>query len=129
MSPITDFELNKLTEIIIGVAISIHKTLGPGFAEKVYQRVMYLELRRNGLKIEREYKIIISWNNNIIGYHVVDFLVNNLVIVEIKATSETQDIHKYQLLSYLKAANKHLGLLLNFGSGVLGIKRVINELK
>jgi GxxExxY protein len=123
-----EFNLNKLTEKIIGIAIDIHKELGPGFAEKVYQRIMYLELKRNSLGIEREYKITVHWNKNIVGYHVVDFLINNSIIVEIKATAETQEIHKYQLLSYLKAADKRLGLLLNFGSGTLGIKRVVNKL-
>lgn len=125
----TELELNDLTQKVIGIAINIHKQLGAGFAEKIYQRVMYLELKRSGLKIEREYKITVYWNKNIIGYHIVDFLINQDLIVEIKATGETQDIHKYQLLSYLKAANKSLGLLLNFGSGVLGIKRVINSPK
>jgi GxxExxY protein len=117
-----------LTDKIIGIAISIHKKLGAGFAEKIYQRVMYLELKKSGLRLEREYKITVYWNKNIVGYHLVDFLIDNTVIVEIKATGETQEIHKYQLLSYLKAANKHLGLLLNFGSGTLGIKRVVNKL-
>lgn len=124
----TDSELNQLTDKIIGIAISIHKKLGAGFAEKIYQRVMYLELKKSGLRLEREYKITVYWNKNIVGYHLVDFLIDNTVIVEIKATGETQEIHKYQLLSYLKAANKHLGLLLNFGSGTLGIKRVVNKL-
>lgn len=124
----TDSELNQLTDKIIGIAISIHKKLGAGFAEKIYQRVIYLELKKSGLRLEREYKITVYWNKNIVGYHLVDFLIDNTVIVEIKATGETQEIHKYQLLSYLKAANKHLGLLLNFGSGTLGIKRVVNKL-
>ena len=62
------------------------------------------------------------------GYHIVDFIVGDEIVVEIKATGETQEIHKSQLLSYLKAANKRLGLLLNFGSPTLGIKRVVNNL-
>lgn len=128
MVPITDSSLNQVTDQIIGVAIDIHKQLGSGYAEKIYQRVMYLELKKTKLKFEREYKIIVTWNNAIVGYHLVDFLISNQVIVELKATAETQQIHKYQLLSYLKAANKQLGLLLNFGSPILGIKRVVNRL-
>lgn len=128
MSPITDSKLNQLTDQIIGIAIQVHKQVGPGFAEKIYQRVMYLELKKGGLDIDREYKITVRWNKSIVGYHIVDFLINNEVIVEIKATAETQEFHKYQLLSYLKAADKHLGLLLNFGSPTLGIKRVVNKL-
>lgn len=102
--------------------------MGAGFAEKVYQRVLYLELKKTDLKVQREYKIHIRWNKALIGYHIVDFMINYQVIVELKATGETQDLHKYQLLSYLKAADKRLGLLLNFGSPTLGIKRVVNGL-
>lgn len=121
--------VDKLTEQIIGIAINIHKQLGPGFAEKVYQRVLYLELKKTNLDVEREHKIIIKWNKALIGYHIVDFKINNRIIVEIKATGETQDLHKYQLLSYLKAANRQLGLLLNFGTPTLGIKRIVNGFK
>lgn len=128
MTKLTDSKLNQLTDQIIGIAIKVHKQLGPGFAEKVYQRVMYLELKKNGLNVKREYKITVYWNKAVVGYHVVDFLINNEVIVEIKATAETQEFHKYQLLSYLKAADKRLGLLLNFGTPTLGIKRVVNKL-
>lgn len=120
-------DLEVLTNKVIGVAIDVHKQLGPGFAEKVYQRALYIELKRNHLVIEREYKIQLTWNHINIGYQVVDFLIEGELILELKATGETQDIHKWQLLSYLKAGNKRLGLLLNFGSKLLGIKRVINS--
>lgn len=119
-------DINKLTEQIIGIAIGIHKQLGAGFVEKVYQRILYLELKKTNLDIQREYKITIKWNKALIGYHIVDFMINDQVIIEIKATGETLDLHKYQLLSYLKASGKHLGLLLNFGTPTLGIKRVVN---
>ena len=124
----TTDDLNKLTERVIGIAISVHKQLGPGLAEKIYQRVLYLELKKAGISFERECKIVVKWGKVIVGYHIVDFKINNILIVEIKATGETQELHKYQLLSYLKAANKPLGLLLNFGTTVLGIKRVVNNL-
>lgn len=122
-------DLNKLTERIIGIAIAIHKKLGPGLAEKIYQRIMYLELKNTDIKFERECKIIVKWGRVIVGYHLVDFKIEDTLIIEIKATGETLDLHKYQLLSYLKAANKPLGLLLNFGAPTLGIKRVVNNLK
>ena len=121
-------ELNKLTEQVIGTAIRVHKQLGPGLAEKISQRVMYLELKKTKLRFEREFKIVVRWSKAIVGYHIVDFIINDILIIEIKATGETQELHKYQLLSYLKAADKPLGLLLNFGSPVLGIKRVVNNL-
>lgn len=120
--------LNKVTEKVIGIAIDVHKQLGPGLVEKIYQRILYLELKKSGLKFEREYKITVMWNGVIVGYHVADFKIENMLIIELKATGETQELHKYQLLSYLKAAKKPLGLLLNFGSPTLGIKRVINNL-
>ena len=119
-------DLNKLTEQVIGIAIGVHKQLGPGLAEKIYQRVLYLELKKTSLEFERECKIVVRWGRVIVGYHIVDFKINDVLIVEIKATGEIQELHKYQLLSYLKAANKPLGLLLNFGSPTLGIKRIIN---
>lgn len=124
----TTSDLNKLTEQVIGIAIGVHKQLGPGLAEKIYQRVLYLELKKSGLKFERECKIVVKWGNAVVGYHVVDFKIDDILIVEIKATGETQELHKYQLLSYLKAAKKPLGLLLNFGTPILGIKRVVNNL-
>jgi len=85
-------------------------------------------LKKANLKFERERKVTVSWGKVIVGYHIVDFLINDILIVEIKATGETQELHKYQLLSYLKAADKPLGLLLNFGSPTLGIKRAVNNL-
>lgn len=121
-------DLNKLTEQVIGIAIGVHKQLGPGMAEKIYQRVLYLELKKSNLEFERECKIVVKWGKVIVGYHIVDFKINDILIVEIKATGETQELHKYQLLSYLKAANKPLGLLLNFGAPTLGIKRMVNNL-
>ncbi len=125
---LTKPQIEQLAKHIIGIAIEVHKKLGPGFAEKIYQRILYLEFKRRGLKFERECKITVVWNKSVVGYHIVDFIVGDEIIVEIKATGETQEIHKYQLLSYLKAANKRLGLLLNFGSPILGIKRVVNNL-
>ena len=121
-------ELEELANKTIGIAISIHRQLGPGFAEKIYQRVLYLELKKQKIPLNREHKITVYWNKTVVGYHVIDFLIAEELLVELKATGETQDIHKSQLLSYLKAADKRLGLLLNFGSPVLGIKRVVNKL-
>lgn len=89
---------------------------------------MFINNLAPALKFERECKIVVKWGRVVVGYHIVDFKINDILIVEIKATGEIQELHKYQLLSYLKAANKPLGLLLNFGSPVLGIKRVVNNL-
>lgn len=117
---------SQLTDKIIGVAISIHKDLKSGFVEKIYQRALYLGLKNIRLKVEREKKVSLRYKRANIGYGQPDFIINNKVVVEIKATSEIKDIHKSQLLSYLKLTNKKVGLILNFGKPVLEIKRVIN---
>lgn len=121
-------DINNLTKLVIGIAIGVHRRLGPGMDEKIYQRVLYLELKKNDIEFERECKIVVRWGKVVVGYHIVDFIINDTLILEIKATGETQELHKYQLLSYLKAANKPIGLLLNFGAPILGIKRVVNNL-
>ena len=117
---------SELTDKIIGAAISVHKELKSGFVEKIYQRALYLELKNAGLKVEREKKINLRYKKANIGYGQPDFIVNDKVVIEIKATSEIMDIHKSQLLSYLKLSNKKVGLILNFGKSVLDIKRIVN---
>ena len=114
-----------LTGKIIKIAIDIHKTLGPGFVEKVYQRAMYLDLKRSPLKFEREKEIEIRYKNIKLGYEKVDFIIEGKVILELKTVSEIQEIHKAQMLSYLKASNCKIGLILNFAKPILEIKRVI----
>lgn len=116
---------SNLTKTIIGVAIDIHKQLGPGFIEKIYQRAMYLEMKRRKIDFEREKKIEIYYNNANLGFEKVDFLIDNKVIVELKSVSDINDIHCAQLISYLKAANKKIGLILNFAKDKLEIKRII----
>lgn len=120
-------ELNQLSNKIIGVAIEIHKVIGPGFIEKIYQRILEIELKKVELKTEREKRIIIKWQDEQIGYQIIDFLIENQIILEIKVTSELNQLHQAQLLSYLKATDKKLGLLLNFGESILIPKRVVND--
>ena len=114
-----------LTGQVIGIAIKVHKNLGPGFVEKVYQRALYLEFKRAGLKFEREKKIAITYNSANLGYFEVDFVVDNRVILELKATQEIGDIHMAQIISYLKAAEIKVGLILNFANRSLEWKRVV----
>lgn len=117
---------SELTDKIIRVAISVHKSLKAGFVEKVYQRALYLELKNEGLKVEREKKINLSYKKANIGYGQPDFIIDDKVVIEVKAVSGIKDIHKSQLLSYLKLTNKRVGLILNFGKPVLEIKRIVN---
>lgn len=119
-----DYPHSQLTQQIIGIAIRIHKQLGPGFREKYYQRAMYLELQNSKLKFNREVKIGIPYGKINLGYHILDFVVDRKVVVELKSMKELTDIEIGQLSTYLRLANCQIGLLLNFGKTKLEIKRV-----
>ena len=115
---------SKLTEQIIGIAIKVHKEIGPGFREKYYQRAMYLELQKTILKFEREKKIRIPYGNVTLGYHIIDLIVENKVVVELKSMKKLTEVEVGQLTSYLKLAKCEIGLILNFGQPKIEIKRV-----
>lgn len=115
---------SKITEQIIGIAIKIHRELGPGFREKYYQRAMYLELQKTNLKFVHEKKIRIHYGKITLGYHIVDFVIEDKVIVELKSMKELTDVEAGQLTTYLKLAGYKVGLLLNFGQSTLEIKRI-----
>ena len=123
-------ELNRLTEKIIGVAIDVHRELGPGLLESVYQRCLAIALREAGLNVEEERPVPICFRGQRIsddGYRL-DMLVEDTVILEIKSVAALTDVFKKQLLTYLKLTGKPIGLLINFNEVVLknGIKRIIN---
>lgn len=125
----TDLELGKLNEItkrIIGIAIKVHKTLGSGFIEKIYEKAINYELSRNGLGYQNQKIIKVQYENLLLGNQRIDFLIENEIIVEIKSVSEINQIHSAQMLSYLKSIHKKIGLILNFAKPTLEIKRVIN---
>ncbi len=121
---------NEITEIIIKCAIKVHKTLGPGLLEKVYQECLYYELINEGLKVEKEKALPVIYNEVELecGFRI-DLLVEDEVIVEIKAIESFQNIHLAQILTYLKLSGCEIGLLLNFNVTHLknGIKRVANN--
>ena len=120
---------NELSEIIIECAIKVHKTLGPGLLESVYEKVLAYELKKKDLKVECQVSMPITYENITFneGFRV-DMIVNNSVIVELKSINEFDPVHFKQILTYLKLADKKLGLLINFNKELLkdGIKRVIN---
>lgn len=123
-------DLNKMTEKIIGVAIDVHRELGPGLLESVYQRCLAIALREAGLKVEEERPAPICFRGQRIsddGYRL-DMLVDDVVILELKSVAALADVFKKQLLTYLKLTGKPIGLLINFNEVVLknGIKRIIN---
>ena len=120
-------ELNKITERIIGIAFDIHKLLGPGFNEKVYAQALKEEFSRNKVKNEKEKNIKVEYKDRLIGEQRIDFLVENEVILELKAVEYIGKIHLAQMLSYLKILDKRIGLILNFANTKLEIKRVVNK--
>lgn len=124
----TNTVLEKLANQIIGIAISVHKELGAGFPEKIYQRALYLEFKHSKVTMEREKKLEVRWRKVLLGYQIVDFVIDKSFLIEIKAVSEIIDAHIAQMVSYLKAADLKLGLILNFGRPTLEIKRVVNNL-
>jgi GxxExxY protein len=125
-------DLNRLSSQIIKAAIAVHKELGPGLLESVYQNCMVMELERHGLHVQRELPVEISFRGQKVhdeGFRI-DLLVEEIIVVELKSVEELRDVHKKQLLTYLRLAKKPLGLLINFNVTLLkdGITRIINTL-
>ncbi len=116
-----------LTHKIIGCAMEVHKTLGNGFQEVIYQRALAIEMRTQGLDFEREKEIPIFYKGQDIGTRRVDFFVENKIMVELKAIIQLEDVHLAQAMNYLEAYNMEIGLLINFGAKSLQFKRVHNN--
>ena len=108
---------------IIGLAMKVHSTLGPGFLESVYQNALIWELRKAGLKAEAERPISVRYNGQIAGAFTADLLVNNCVIIELKASQSLAKAYEVQLVNYLTATGFDEGLLLNFGAERLEFKK------
>lgn len=119
------YDFDDATGDIIGCALEVHRTLGPGFREIVYQRALAMELEAAGLEFSREVKIPIFYKDRQIDTRRADFLIED-VMVEIKAKSQMAPEDYVQALNYVKASGFKLGLLLNFGAGRLQIKRLVN---
>jgi len=124
-------DLNHISSQIIKAAINVHKELGPGLLESVYQRCMILELKRMGISVRSEVPVPIIFRGEKVhddGFRL-DLLVEDVIIVELKSVENIQDLHKKQLLTYLRLTKKPLGLLLNFNEIVLkdGITRIVNS--
>ncbi|WP_246560395.1 GxxExxY protein [Geobacter grbiciae] len=118
-------EFEDLSREIIGAGIEVHKTLGPGFLESVYEEAFKLELGRREIPSEAQKQILIEYLGNVVGTHRLDLLVDSQVVVELKAVKDLNDAHFAQLRSYLKATGLKLGLLMNFSKSTLEVKRVV----
>ena len=106
----------ELTEKIIGAFFKVYNSLGYGFAEKVYENALSIELRKLGLKVEQQKNITVYYEGAIVGDYVADAITADVVMLELKAVRQLTDEHEAQLLNYLKATPIEVGLLLNFGS-------------
>jgi GxxExxY protein len=116
---------SELTGRIIGCAMEVHKILGNGFQEVIYQRAFEVEMAQQGLGFSREHEMKIFYKGNEIGNRRVDFFVEEKVMVEIKALSQLDDVHLAQAINYLEAYGLEVGLLINFGARSLQVKRVM----
>ena len=122
---------NEISKIIVDAAYKIHVKLGPGLLESVYEAVLAYELQKRGLRIERQKALRVKWEDITLdeGFRI-DLLVEDKVIIELKSVETVLPVHQKQLLTYLRLADKRLGLLINFGAALIkdGITRSVNGL-
>jgi GxxExxY protein len=121
-------ELNPLSKRIIGCALTVANTLGSGFLEKVYENALAHELRKAGLTVEQQRGITVLYDDVSVGEYFVELLVEDAVLIELKAVRALEGAHRAQCLNYLRATGRHLCLLMNFGTPRLEVKRVVLDL-
>src|SRR5436190_5714823 len=122
----TEYKFSDITEKIIGAAMRVHSALGNGFQEVIYQRALELEMEDSGLHFARELSMPIFYKGRQIGERRVDFFVEEKIMVELKAIIQLENVHLAQAKNYLEAYNMQVGLLINFGSISLQVKRIEN---
>jgi GxxExxY protein len=126
---LADMLLEALSREIIGAALEVHRTLGPGFVEAIYKSALCRELDLRGLSVESEREVVITYKNHMVGRHRLDLVVESQVIVELKAASAIADVHLAQALSYMTATGMELTLIVNFGRPSLAWKRLVKTQK
>ncbi|HYQ58526.1 MAG TPA: GxxExxY protein [Draconibacterium sp.] len=122
---------NEISKIIVNTCYEIHVELGPGLLESVYEEILYLELKSQGLKVDRQKPVQVVWKDQVVGEGFrSDLIIENKVIVELKSVEAVAPAHKKQLLTYLKLTDLKLGLLINFNETLIknGITRIVNKL-
>jgi GxxExxY protein len=117
--------VNLLSKRIIGCALTVLHGLGTGFLEKVYENALLHELRKAGLSVSQQHRLVVRYDGVVVGDFLADLLVEGFVLVELKVAKGIDEIHRAQCLNYLKATGLHLCLLLNFGKPSLEIKRIV----
>ena len=121
-------QYKEITEKIIGCAYIVYNKMGYGFLESVYEKCLLIELRRAGLKAESQQAITVCYENQIVGDFVADIIVEDSVILELKSVRRIAKVHEAQLVNYLVATAKEIGLLLNFGEQRVEVKRKVKDL-
>jgi GxxExxY protein len=121
------YKHSEITAKIIGCAMEVHKRLGNGFQEVIYQRALAIEMLLAGMQIQREFEMPIFYREKQIGTRRVDFLIEDIVCIELKAIIKLEDVHFAQAINYLEAYNLQIGLLINFGEKSLNFKRLTNK--
>lgn len=121
------YQHSELTGLIIGCAMEVHKQLGNGFQEVIYQRALEIEMRDKSITFSREREMPIYYKGQQIGTRRVDFLVDGVISVELKALTALEDVHLAQAINYLEAYDLEVGLLINFGAKSLVFKRLANK--
>ena len=125
--PAPDFELDETARIVVDAAVEVHRVLGPGLLESVYEQALSVELGLRGVRFTRQVPVAVIYKNVALGEARLDFVVAERLVVELKACQGLLPIHFAQVLSYLKASDRPLGLLINFNVRLLrqGVRRVI----
>ena len=122
-------EYEKLTEKIIGCAYRVYNKLGFGFLESVYEKCLMIELRKEGMRAESQQAIVVRYDDAVVGEFVADIVVDGTIIVELKSVRRIALSHEVQLVNYLVATGKPVGLLLNFGKSKVEVKRKVREFR
>jgi len=120
-----DFPHKEITGEILSAAFEVHNVLGAGFVEKVYENGLFKELRLRGLKVEQQKEVAVEYKGEEVGTYFADLLVEEKVIIEVKAVDSVSTVHEAQVINYLKASGFQVGLLLNFASPKLEYKRLV----
>src|SRR5438067_8460097 len=123
----TELKYAETTEKIIGCAMKVHRKMGSGYSELIYSRCLAIELERIGLAYKKEQELNIYYDEFIVGKRRVDFMVEDKIVVELKALAELTNKELYQSLNYLENHRQEVGLLINFGAKSLQFKRLINQ--
>jgi GxxExxY protein len=123
---IQDLQYNEITQRIIGCAMNVHSKMKNGYVESVYQKCLAIELKKNHLHFQQEVDVPINYDGIVVGRRRVDFIVEENIIVEIKAVTTLENSHLAQAINYLETHHLHIGLLINFGAKSLQFKRLVN---